>query len=460
MRRRLILTYFAITIFVLVVLEVPFGILLVNRQWDQITVGLERDAMVLGSVYEDALHLGASYTPRVAEEYASRTGTRVVITDENGVSIVDTAGVVNRDFSGRPEIQVALGGERTVGRRPSETLGHELIYVAVPVASGGVVHGTVRLTLNGTFYDSAVRQVWGGLSAVAVLILLGVSLTGMVLADGTVRPLRHLAEAVRRFRAAGVPIDPVELKQAPPEVVELADTFAEMGARVSEVMERQRRFVADASHQLRSPLTSIRLRLENLAETADHPESFEPVLGEVDRLSTLVSQLLRLARAEQGQGETERVDLAEAVAARCHLWEAVAMEAGVDLVGEGGEDPIEVVVAGGAIDQILDNLLDNAIAVTPPGCKVRVWLETGPEMAMLHVTDQGPGMTPEERAKAFDRFWRGPHNTGTSGLGLAIVAELVAGCDGVVRLDAPVEGGIDAVIGFPWPGQDRRSAGR
>lgn len=451
MRRRLILTYLAITVFVLVVIEVPFGILLINRQWEGVTVGLERDAMVLGSVYEDALHLGAPYTPAVASEYARRTGTRVVITDEKGISIIDSAGVVNRDFSRRPEIEVAMSGGRTVGQRPSETLGHDLIYVAVPVASGGVVHGTVRLTLDAAFYASAVRQVWGGLLAMAALILFGVSLTGIVLADGTVRPIKRLADSVRRFRAAGTPIDPGEVKHAPPEVIELAEAFAEMGARVNEVMQRQRRFVADASHQLRSPLTSIRLRLENLAETGGDAEAVEPVLDEVERLSTMVTQLLHLARAEQGGGELERVDLTKAVTVRCDLWQAVALETGVEVVGEVGEQPMEAVIGGGAIDQILDNLLDNAVAVTPPGGRVRVWLEERPDTVTVHVADQGPGMTPEERAKAFDRFWRGPHQTGTSGLGLAIVAELIAEAGGTVRLDPTPPGGIDAVIELPRP---------
>jgi signal transduction histidine kinase len=449
MRRRLILTYLAITVFVLVAVEVPFGVLLVRSRWERVTVGLERDAGVLATVYEDALDNGAAYGPQAAYDYSARTGTRVIIVDDTGVSIVDSSGPPNRDFSSRPEIVSALAGERVAGRRPSTTLDRELIYVAVPVASGGVVHGAVRLTLDAGTYDASVREVWFGLVATALVVLLGTSAAGWVLAGSTVRPVRGLSAAVARFRATGAPLAADGIEHAPPELVELASAFTDMGDRVNDVVDRHRRFVADASHQLRSPLTALRLRLENLAAESDRPEMLDTALAEVDRLTTLVTQLLHLARSEGWRATRVTVDLGAAVRDRCALWEAVAVESGCLIETDLDPGPLLISTPEGAIDQVLDNLLSNAIAVSPAGSKVRVVMAGREGWAVLHIQDEGPGLSPEDRALAFDRFWTGPHSTGASGLGLAIVSELVTQSGGSVRLDQAPGGGVDAVVEFP-----------
>jgi signal transduction histidine kinase len=449
MRRRLILTYLAITVFALLAIEVPFGVLLVQSRWDRVTVGLERDAGVLATVYEDALDNGAAYGPQAAYDYAERTGTRVVIVDLEGVSIVDSSGPPNRDFSSRLEIASALAGDRVAGRRSSTTLGEELIYVAVPVASGGVVHGAVRLTLDAGTYDASVRQVWLGLGATALVVLLGTAGAGWVLAGSTVRPLRSLSGAVARFRASGAPLAVEGIEHAPPELAELASAFTEMGGRVNDVVDRHRRFVADASHQLRSPLTALRLQLENMADESDRPEMLDTALAEVDRLTTLVTQLLHLARSEGSRAARVMIDLSSTVEDRCALWQAVAAESGSTVEVDAGPGPLWVSLPEGAIDQVLDNLLSNAIAISPAGSQVRVVLAAGEGTAVIRVQDQGPGLSREDRERAFDRFWTGPHSTGSSGLGLAIVSELVTESGGLVRLDAFPGGGVEAVVELP-----------
>ena len=148
MTRRLLLSYLTVAVVVLVLLEVPLGIFYAQRERERVTAGLEHDASVLASIYEDALEAGSELDPTPAEEYERRTGARVVVTDAAGVSRVDTGGAVPRDFSTRPEIIRALSGGRATGTRRSETLGTDLQYVALPVASGGQVHGSVRLTLD------------------------------------------------------------------------------------------------------------------------------------------------------------------------------------------------------------------------------------------------------------------------------------------------------------------------
>ena len=130
MTRRLILSYLTVTMFVLIVLEVPFAGLVADRQRRELVTGLERDALILATIYEDALDRNAPYSPTPALEYAEESGTRVVVVDIDGRSIVDSVRNVNDDFSNREEIARALAGEIASGTRRSEDLGRDLLFVA------------------------------------------------------------------------------------------------------------------------------------------------------------------------------------------------------------------------------------------------------------------------------------------------------------------------------------------
>src|SRR4051794_14140633 len=148
MTRRLLLSYLAVTLFVLAVLEIPLGITFASREEDRLFADIERDARVLATVYEDALEEGRpTIAPDEAVAYADRTGGRVVIVDRNGISLVDTSTALElgRDFSSRPEIAKALSGGLATGSRPSETLEQQLMYVTVPIASSGRVFGAIRI---------------------------------------------------------------------------------------------------------------------------------------------------------------------------------------------------------------------------------------------------------------------------------------------------------------------------
>ena len=139
MTRRLLLGYLTAAVMVLLVLEVPLAIFYQQRETDRLTVDVERDATVLAGYYEDALGQRTPPDPASASDYARRTGIRVVVVDKAGSSLIDTAGRVGRDFSTRPEIKTALSGARAEGTRHSDTLNTDLLYVAMPVASGGKV---------------------------------------------------------------------------------------------------------------------------------------------------------------------------------------------------------------------------------------------------------------------------------------------------------------------------------
>jgi signal transduction histidine kinase len=234
----------------------------------------------------------------------------------------------------------------------------------------------------------------------------------------------------------------------------VATVFDDMAGRLDELVAAQDAFVADASHQLRNPLTALRLRLENLRADVgdDSDDDLSGALDEVAHLSRLVDGLLVLARAgATAPGPNGPVDLAAAVEDRLAVWSPLADERGVQLVARAGA-PARAEATDERVRQVIDNLLANALDAAPAGSEITLAVGTEGDHVVLHVIDAGPGMSDEERARAFDRFWRAttarPGQLGGSGLGLAIVQKLVQADGGDVELAAAPGGGVDAVVRF------------
>ena len=444
MTRRLVLSYLVITLFVLAVLEIPLGITFASREEGRLFTDIERDARVLATVYEDHLeHEGVALAPEEAVEYASRTGGRVVVVDRLGTSLLDTSPALElgRDFSSRPEIAQALKGGLATGSRPSETLQAELIYVAVPVGSGGRVFGAIRISYPRSTLDDRVRNNWIRLALLSVVVVGAVLTVGWVIARSVTRPVRALQLASARVADGKLSTrgDPA----GPPELRLLAGAFNDMTERVESMVHREKAFSADASHQLRTPLTALRLRLEAIEYSIDDTgrADLDAALRETERLSNIVDALLALARSAGGTAPLVDVDLAAIARDRVDTWRPLADERAVRLDYQG---PVAVpaVAMNGAVDQILDNLLSNALEVAPDGSSIRVVGAATTTAASLSVIDEGPGMTDDEIAQAFDRFF----TTNGTGLGLAIARQLAQASRGSARLRRTIGGGLEVSI--------------
>lgn len=451
MTRRLLVSYLTVTLIVLLLLEVPLALFYAQREIERLTADVASDASVIATVYEDDLERGLPLDPRPAEEYEARTGARVVVVDSDGIARVDTQQPTPRDFSTRPEIVVALGGDRTSGTRSSDTLDTDLLYVALPVASGGVVHGALRVTLETSHVDSHVRRFWAGLVGIGAVVLGVMALIGWAVARSVSRPVRALNATATRFARGDLSVpDDHEAGDGPPELRLLADTMADMAHRLQELIDEQRAFVADASHQLRTPLTALRLRLENLQSRADEPTSAEldVAIDEISRLGTLVTDLLQLARADRSR-TAEPTDAARLAADRVDTWSAMAESRQVTLRALGTENAAVVLAVPGALEQILDNVLDNAIAVAPPASEVTVRLDRHHDVRRIAVSDHGPGLSDEDKLRAVRRFWRGNPTAPGSGLGLAIATTLAEASGGSLRLTDTPGGGLTVLIELP-----------
>jgi signal transduction histidine kinase len=425
---------------------VPLGVQNQRTERHDLTARVSHDATVLSADAEDAVQAPTRKQLKalaaVSSAYATPTGARVVIVDRRGSALIDTSGRVHgaESFASRPEIAAALAGTYPSGVRTSKTLHERLLYVAVPIASGGKVHGAVRITYPLSAVDARVHRYWLILALIGVVVLAGAAVVGLGLSRFVTRPLRRLEQAAAAVGEGQLDVRAPE-GEGPPEVRSLAAVFNETVATLARLLRSQGEFVADASHELRTPLTALRLRLESLPPGPDR----DAALRETDRLRDLVSGLLALARADAGREPPERVDATAVLRERLEAWLPLADEQEVALVAQLN-GPLAVRAAPGRLAQVLDNLLSNALEASPAGGTVTLSAVATAPWVELHLADQGPGLTPEQRARAFDRFWRAGSGGGGSGLGLAIVGRLVAADEGEVELREAVGGGVDAVV--------------
>jgi signal transduction histidine kinase len=351
-------------------------------------------------------------------------------------------------YGGRPEIAAALGGRADQRERRSETLDETLLATAVPILQGGRPAGAVRITQNVDAVDRAVRRSWLGLALIGLLVLgLGL-LAGSLVAGQIARPVRRLDEAARRV-AHGDLATRAQVEGSS-EQRSLARTFNEMTARLERLVASQREFVADASHQLRTPLTGLRLRIEAAqADTADAGarRELDAALGELDRMAQMIDELLELSRAGDRDAGAERVELGEAAALAAERWQAEAAERDQRVVARTQEGAAAW-IARADLDRILDALVENALHYSPPGTEVTI--VAGADG--LAVSDEGPGIAGGEEDEVFERFHRGSagrQGPAGTGLGLPIARELARRWHGDVVLRRRDGGGTVAAIPLP-----------
>ncbi|MDQ1430596.1 MAG: hypothetical protein QOF40_1198 [Actinomycetota bacterium] len=460
MKRRLLLSYLSITAFVLLVLEIPLGVSYANSVERRLTSDLQHDAFSLAIQSQEPLDAAsggageARTLQSLAVRYQDRAGGRVVIVDGRGRSVADSdvSSPTGRDFSTRPEIQHALDGAEVSGTRSSRTLGTQLLYVALPVGSATGIQGAVRITYPASIVDDQIRHIWLLLAATGGVVLGIVFLASLLLARSMTKPLGELEEAAAEL-GRGDLTTRAEVPKGPAELTVLAESFNLTAARLEQLVGAQRAFIADASHQLRTPLAALRLRLENVEADAHGAaaEDLEGALAEVSRLSRLVDGLLVLARAEQSSSAPAPVFVDEVIDGRCEAWDAFAAEKHVLIDASIDGVPVALVTPG-RLEQVIDNLLNNALEVAPAGSSVRVTAGARGDMVEVRVSDEGPGMSDEERARAFNRFWqsagarRDGRPNGHFGLGLSIVRELVVGDGGEIALVPSASGGLEVIV--------------
>jgi two-component system, OmpR family, sensor histidine kinase TctE len=275
-----------------------------------------------------------------------------------------------------------------------------------------------------------------------IVLPVAVLLVWLALTRG-LAPLTALQARIRRRR----PEDrsPIDARGAPEEIAPLVESFNDLLARLSASMQVQKRFIADAAHQMKTPLAGLRTQSELALRLTDPQElrrSLRQIAASTERATRLINQLLALARAEHRGAEApalESVDLAALTREVVRDWVPQAIERHIDLGVDGAAGAAQVIGAPLMLREMIGNLIDNALRYTPRGGSVTARVLREGEAVVLEVEDTGPGIAEAERARVFDRFYRvlGGDAEG-SGLGLAIVREIAEQHDALVGIHTPV----------------------
>jgi signal transduction histidine kinase len=481
--RRILLVLLTFTAAVLVGAVVPLTLDAASHDrtsFIQATAGMARtDAAIAQSRLDALAQPGTSGSADSGKAYApvvilitqtSQAGDGLLIfvgEAQDGDRLVDK-GMPSGDWvrlATRAEEQGQLAKESGSPVEPVTEITGSRVAAAMPVYLRGKygLVGTVILARSTSTLNDDVIRLWVILGTIAAIAMIGAALLAFGLARWVSRPLAGLDAAAGRLADGDLDSRAV-VDSGPPELRRLATTFNTMAGRLEALVHGNRAVIADVSHQLRTPLAALRLRLDLLAADPDpDPETtgheLAGALEELARLSRLVDGLLAVARAENVVPVPAAVDVAEVARERVVAWHPVADDRGIVLeAGEAGRDagkaggwgarsPVLAWMGEGHLEQVLDNLIANALDALSAGGRVTVTTTATTAGARISVADDGPGMSAEDRERAFLRFTTS--NPNGTGLGLAIVHRLVTSNGGTAKLTGTPGGGLTAILEFP-----------
>jgi signal transduction histidine kinase len=459
-RTRLVAAFAYVTVTIIVALTIPLAISLDRRARTE----LERENLIrAGGI---AQVIGAeNLTPgrraaldAIVRDAAEKADGRVIVVDARGRLLADSQGpATGQPYATpeRPEIVGALADVPTSVIRFSQDLGVDIMATAVPIVDEPSpdavtsVAGAVRITRSMDQVNATVHRITYGVIGIGAAGLIVGLILAFALSGSLSRPLRRLADVAGRFGAGDLSARANDVRGAD-EIEQLGASFDRMAEQVQGTMQAQRDFVGNASHQLRTPLTGMKLRLETaIAETDDTDlrHELEAAEHEVDRLAAIVDRLLATASREASPPPV--VDLRSLADEAAERWRAPAREADTELTVDGPRG--RALAHPSDVAQILDNLLGNAIAYAPG--RVELTTATTNGRVVVAVRDHGRGIPSGDLPHVTERFFRGPgERSPGSGLGLAIVRELAERDGGSVAITDAQGGGTRVEVSLPSAG--------
>jgi signal transduction histidine kinase len=472
MTRRILLALLAFTAAVLAGAVVPLTLSTISQDRSSFVQDTQNMASAVADV---ALPRLSTVKPQPAEagrlDIPLLTIYRQVEQAGNGLLIYLTDGHLLDKKGNVPAGQWSQLGHQVAqtGQAVTETVDSREV-AAVPVLNAGALTGPVKLgavilVRSTAPLDREIVELWVIFGTICVVAMIGAALLAFGLVRWVSRPLKGLDAAARRLADGDLEMR-AKVESGPPELRRLGTTFNTMAGRLEALVHGHRAVIADVSHQLRTPLAALRLRLDLLAADTAHsdPDTGHELAGALDelaRLSRLVDGLLTVARAENVVPVPVAIDVAEVARERVAAWHPVADDRNIALVaasgarrlaggfsaGGSGGGPVLAWIGEGHLEQILDNLIANSLDALHPGNLVRLTTSATAAGVRITVADNGPGMSAEDRERAFLRFTTSSPN-GT-GLGLAIVHRLATSNGGTVRLDETPGGGLTVTLDFP-----------
>jgi signal transduction histidine kinase len=280
-----------------------------------------------------------------------------------------------------------------------------------------------------------------------LIILIAIAVSGGV--RRMTRPMNNLIDAAQRIESGDYSAQVPEWGSR--DIRSVARAFNSMSARLKTIDEQRRSFMADVTHELRTPLSVIRGQAEAIADGVYPADAthLAPILDATQTLDRLVDDLRTLVLTDAGNLvlNQEPTDLGQLVQDTMESFRSQAESAGVSLTAEVADDLPSIEVDPARIRQVISNLLSNAIRHTPSGGSVKVAVSSASDQVTLTITDTGEGIPPDLLPHVFERFVKGPNSKG-SGLGLAIAHDIMVGHGGALRIRGEPDGGTTAVVEF------------
>jgi signal transduction histidine kinase len=453
-RTRLMLCYSALLAAVLVGLVVPLASSTITRKTQAVFIDRLDDANRFASLADTALRSNRSAALAMElSQYHATYGIDVLVVDRNGVTVLAEGG--SRALSGpavRRSIQLTLSGERSGVNGPLWPWQSGPLIVAEPVGHGGEIIGGVLTVSPVPALQASGWRCLGLLSLCGTLVMMAGLAVGQPLVRWILRPVADLDATVSALpKRDGRPrlLTPAS---GPPELRRLVASVNRMGDRITELTDRQASFVSYAGHQLRTPLASLRIALDNLAPPAGESDrSHEIAVLEAERSAAIIDSLLSYASANARAADAHVIDAVRAARELVAARQPVAEAAGVplDCVGAG---PRWVMVAPTVLEQAVDVLVDNALRHGETSTRIRVEVaQPDPGWVEIAVSDDGIGLPEEALARAAEPFWQHPGRRADDGigLGLTIIDALVRASGGGLRLSAAGPAGLRATVRLP-----------
>jgi len=452
--RRIVISVLALILGVLGAVALPLGLLTTAQIHKDYSAEAVTTASTVANQAEEVLGDGDSARP--LHRLVGQLGQA-----GDQVSAYDAAGHEISATPRPPKVGSALLASARTATRPAvyQIAGAVLVLAPVRNDSDTANLGVVALARPTAAEQHRVALLWSLIALVATAGLAVAALVAFGLARWVSRPLDSLDRAAQRLGAGDLSTRSAA-DSGPGEVRSLAATFNLMAARLEGLLHGHRAMMADVSHQLRTPLSALRLRLELLAQDSDEEMAAElaGAQEEIGRLSRLVNGLLAVARAENTTAAPVSIAADAVIRSRMTAWQPAAEDQGIELTADVIE-PVRVRMADGQLEQVLDNLLANALDALGPGGSVALTATAaGADRVRIAVVDDGPGMSQEQKRVAFRRFGTGTR--GGTGLGLAIVDRLLASAGGTAALSDTAGGGLTVTIELPAAPARIRDPGR
>ena len=399
---------------------------------------------------------------RIVEQFDEKDKLELMLLDSGGTVLATSSGVVNRGLMQGEDFGTALTSDSGVGTAIFRTDTSERVMAVtslVPYAAGGIA--AMRLITSLSLVDRQWQQVLLASMGVAVAVLGFTIMSGLFFVRSIVRPLGEVEATATRIAhgdfAARLPDTRYE-----DEVGRLCRTINRMAEELAKTDRMKNDFISSVSHELRTPLTSIKGWVETISniknpDDANYRRGLAVITAETDRLYTMVEELLDFSRLQNGiKLNCQVLDLvAEATDAALFVEPRIRQE-GLHLAYEEPPDPYPVWADPARLRQVFVNILDNAVKYSTPGGSIFITLTRTGETASVTVRDQGRGISPEDLENVRVKFYKGKNAVRGSGIGLAVVDEIVTALGGTLDIASTLGQGTAVTVTLPvyHPGQE------